>query len=176
MNKIYISKNSDGDTRTARKGVSYEDFCRANEEHRRDVEEVMRAMAAEIENRGFTHDFTKMLHSRQFYNEYTDVVCGTTTESFTDLPWYQMHVRAERHHLNSHCPDDVNLIDVLEMVVDAVCAQKSREGRKALFSVNLPDDILQKAVENTVKLVNETTELKDPRDVKPPQVHRRDYF
>ena len=37
---------------------------------------------------------------------------------FINDEWYQLHIKAERHHLLSNCPDDVNLIDVLEMIVD----------------------------------------------------------
>lgn len=158
--KIYIEKNPNGDTRTAGKNVSYEDFCKANESHIRDVELVMRELASTIEDRGFSHDFTKILHSKQFYSNFRDVLDENTEEDFTDLPWYKMHVQAERHHLNSCCPEDVNLIDVLEMIVDIVCATKARRGNDSTYTIDLPNDILTKAVNNTIELVDDIVDVK----------------
>ena len=158
--KIYIEKNPNGDTRTAGKNVSYEDFCKANESHRRDVELVMRELASTIEDRGFSHDFTKILHSKQFYSNFRDILDGTTKEDFKDLPWYKMHVQAERHHLNSCCPEDVTLIDVLEMIVDIVCAAKARSGNDSVYAIDLPNDILERAVNNTIELVDDMVAVK----------------
>lgn len=158
--KIYITKNPNGDTRTAGKNVSYEDFCKANESHKRDVELVMRELASTIEDRGFSHDFTKILHSKQFYSDFRDILDGTTEKDFEDLPWYKMHVQAERHHLNSCCPEDVTLIDVLEMIVDVVCAAKARGGNDSVYTVNLSNDILERAVNNTIELVDDMVAIK----------------
>ena len=175
--KIYIEKNPNGDTRTAGKNVSYEDFCKANESHRRDVELVMRELASTIKDRGLSHDFTKILHSKQFYSNFRDVLDGNTKEDFTDLPWYKMHVQAERHHLNSCCPEDVNLIDVLEMIVDIVCATKARCGNDSIYNVDLPNDILEKAVNNTIELVDDMVAVKteDRNESEPLRWRRGDF-
>lgn len=174
--KIYIEKNPNGDTRTAGKNVSYEDFCKANASHRRDVELVMRELASTIEDRGFSHDFTKILHSKQFYSNFRDVLDGNTEEDFTDLPWYKMHVQAERHHLNNHCPEDVNLIDVLEMIVDIVCATKARRGNDSVYTIDLPNDILERAVNNTVELVDDMVAVKTDDDSEGLMWRRGDRF
>lgn len=174
--KIYVTKNPNGDTRTAGKNVSYEDFCKANESHRLDVDMVMRELASDIEDRGSAHDFTKILHSKQFYSNFRDVLDGNTKEDFTDLPWYKMHVQAERHHLNNHCPEDVNLIDVLEMIVDIVCATKARCGNDSIYTINLPNDILQWAVNNTVELVDDMVAVKTEDDSEGLMWRRGDRF
>lgn len=162
--KIYIEKNPNGDTRTAGKNVSYEDFCKANKSHMQDVAMVMRELASNIEDRGVSHDFTKILHSKQFYSNFRDVLDGNAVEDFTDLPWYKMHVQAERHHLNNHCPEDVNLIDVLEMIVDCVCAAKARRGNDSIYAIDLPDGILERAVNNTIELVDDMVAVKTEDD------------
>jgi hypothetical protein len=44
----------------------------------------------------------------------------------------------------------VNLIDVLEMICDCVCAGMARSGN--VYPVNISSEILQKAVKNTVEM------------------------
>jgi hypothetical protein len=74
-------------------------------------------------------------------------------EPFVDMEWYKLHVNAERHHLNDHVPEDVDLIDVVERLVDCVSAGMARSG--SVYDVTVPDDVLQKAVANTVlKMIN----------------------
>ena len=74
---------------------------------------------------------------------------------FVSGEWYQLHINTERHHLLSRCPEDVNLLDVIEMIVDYVCAGKTRIGE--VRDLEISTDILEKALKNTVKLVDEMT-------------------
>ena len=53
----------------------------------------------------------------------------------------------------SNCPDDVNLIDVLEMIADCVCAGMARSGEIRDLEIN--PDILNRAVHNTAKLIKD---------------------
>lgn len=62
-----------------------------------------------------------------------------------------MHIKNERHHLLSRCPEDVNLIDVMEMITDCVCAGMSRSGE--VRPIEIDNVILEKALENTVDLI-----------------------
>ena len=77
--------------------------------------------------------------------------------------WYPMHVTTERHHLLSYCPDDVNIIDVLEMIVDCTLAGLTRSG--TIRPVELNDEILKKAVDNTVQLIKNMVEVVDQEEV-----------
>ena len=52
----------------------------------------------------------------------------------------------------------INLLDVIEMIVDCVCAGKTRSG--AVRDLEISTDILEKALKNTVKLVDGMTEVK----------------
>ena len=59
----------------------------------------------------------------------------------------------------SHCPDDVNLIDVLEMIVDCICAGLARSGEVRPIEIN--DDILHKAIDNTIELIKSVVEVEE---------------
>ena len=135
---IKIKKNPNGDTRTAPKNVSFEDFQEANDMHISDVSDVMYELCRMIDNRGTNHDCTKKSQEKLFYDNFLSTMNKGT--DFTKDEWYQIHIKAERHHLLSHCPDDVNLIDVLEMIVDCTCAGLARSGEVRPMEIN--DDIL----------------------------------
>ena len=70
-----------------------------------------------------------------------------------------MHIDKERHHPTSKCHDDINLLDIIEMIVDCVCAGKARAGEVRQMEIN--DEILKKAFDNTVKLIDDITEVKE---------------
>ena len=53
----------------------------------------------------------------------------------------------------SNCPKDVNLVDVLEMIVDCVCAGLARSGE--VRDLEIDEDILNKAVKNTVDMIKD---------------------
>jgi len=146
---IVIKKNPNGDTRTAPKNITFEEFEIANDMHRSDVSAVMDLLGGMILRAGLYHDFTKKSQERMFYRDF----CSTLNDGtdFVNGEWYQLHVKAERHHLLAHCPEDVNLIDVLEMIADCVCAGLARNGN--VRNIELNDDILHKAVENTIDLI-----------------------
>ena len=65
----------------------------------------------------------------------------------------------ERHHLNDSVPDDVNLIDVLEMVIDCTVAGLARSGE--VYDITIPNDVLVKAINNTKDLIIDSTEVVD---------------
>lgn len=92
-------------------------------------------------------DFAKALSSRKKDGE------------FKKLPWWKVHL-TERHHLNDKVPDDVNLVDVLEMVCDCVSAGMARTGE--VYDVTLPDEVLKKAFKNTVEMLKK--EIKVEKD------------
>lgn len=146
---IVVRKNPNGDTRTAQNGVTFEEFQEANNMHRDNVREVMWKLADMVGCTGENHDCTKKCQERMFYRDF----CSTLYRGadFVNSEWYQLHVKAERHHLLSHCPEDVNLIDVLEMIVDCVCAGMARSGE--VRELEIDDAILRSAVKNTADLI-----------------------
>lgn len=154
---VTIYKNPNGDTRTAPKNVSFEKFQEANDMHREDVNQVMYELSQMIDKRGENHDCTKKSQERMFYKNFLSTMNEGT--DFVNDEWYQLHIKAERHHLLSHCPDDVNLIDVLEMISDCVCAGMARSGE--IRDLEIDSDILNRAVQNTAKMIKDMIEVKE---------------
>lgn len=159
MRKISITKNTLGDTRTATRMPTITEFQAANYEHRQDVGNMMKEIATDLAERGSEHDVTKLKepYMTLFYRELCDTIEGKM--DFEKGKWYPMHCKEERHHLNKYCPYDVNLIDVLEMICDCVCAGMARSG--SVRPVEISPDILQKAVNNTVELCKSAVEVKE---------------
>lgn len=154
---VTIYKNPNGDTRTAPKNVSFEEFQEANDMHREDVNQIMYEISQMIDKRGENHDCTKKSQERMFYKNFLSTMNEGT--DFVNDEWYQLHIKAERHHLLSHCPDDVNLIDVLEMISDCVCAGMARSGE--IRDLEIDSDILNRAVQNTAKMIKDMIEVKE---------------
>jgi len=158
MNKVKIKRNVLGDTRTATRVPTFYEFVDSNESHMDDVLNMMYELATDIRKAGKDHDFTKREDPEKslFYRELCATIEGNM-DSFIDGKWYSMHCCTERHHLNEHCPEDVNLIDVLEMICDCVCAGMARSGN--VRPVSISDDILRKAFDNTVHMCINSVEI-----------------
>lgn len=154
-NMIRIKKNPNGDTRTAPSGITFKQFQEANDMHINNVEEVMWEIANLVEKAGELHDCTKKSQERMFYRDFVNT--QENGADFVNGEWYQLHVNAERHHLLSNCPDDVNLIDVLEMVADCTCAGLARSGEIRDLEIN--SEILDRAVKNTAELIKSMVEV-----------------
>ena len=158
MRRIKIKRNTLGATRTATKVPTFYEFADANNDHVSDVKSMMCELANDIREIGSNHDFTKVEdpYKSLFYRELCAKIEGKI-DSFVDGEWYPMHCKTERHHLNEYCPEDVNLIDVLEMISDCVCAGMARSGNA--YPIEIPSDILQKAVRNTVQMCIDAVEV-----------------
>lgn len=151
-----IYKNSNGDTRTAKKDVSFKEFQEANDMHIQDVRNVMNELALKLMVTGATHDYTKKSDEKLFYKNFLSTINNNT--DFVNDEWYQLHIKNERHHLLSRCPEDVNLIDILEMITDCVCAGMARSGD--IRPIEIDDDILNKALVNTTKMIKNMITVK----------------
>lgn len=154
---IEIKKNPNGDTRTAPKGITFEQFQEANDMHIDDVGKVMHALSRFVDMAGRSHDFTKKSRERMFYRDFVNT--QENGEDFVNGEWYQLHVKAERHHLLSNCPDDVNLIDVLEMIADCTCAGLARSGE--IRDLEIDTEILNRAVKNTAEMIKNMVIVKE---------------
>ena len=153
---VVIYKNPNGDTRTAPKDIVFEQFQEANDSHIADVKAVMDELGAMLCENGEKHDWTKKKYEKMFYNNFLATL--NYGADFVSAEWYQLHVNTERHHLLSRCPEDANLLDVIEMIVDCVCAGKTRSGE--IRGLEITPEILERAMRNTVKLVDDMTVVK----------------
>jgi len=100
-----------------------------------------------LDNSAKVHDFDKVSDNgiEEFYNDFKT--------GFSRTVWWDNHRIVNRHHLQmaDGVPDDVNLIDVLEMVADCVMAGMARSG--SVYKVEIPDSVLRRAFDNTVELL-----------------------
>ena len=128
MKKIIIRRNTNGDSRVATKVPTFSEFSLSNIEHFTNVRDMMLNFAKDIERQGWKHDWTKgeEPYRSMFYRDMCNTIEGRM--KFEDGEWNKLHYTTERHHLLRNVPDDVNLIDVIEMIADCVCAGMARSG------------------------------------------------
>ena len=67
------------------------------------------------------------------------------------MEWFRNRHMQERHHLNDRVPDDVNMLDVMEMIVDCTCAGLARSGD--VYPISIPDEVIKLAIENTKNMI-----------------------
>lgn len=160
MDIVKMERNCLGDTRTATHMPSREEFKEANWSHKDDVLNLAVAFATELRSRVGNHDWTKVQapYDKMFY----DLMKSTIEDGadFMDGEWARLHFDVlERHHLSRHCPNDVTLFDVLEMLFDCVSAGMTRSG--SVYPIEISNEILQKAVSNTVDYLVKHVEVTD---------------
>ena len=156
MEKIKIFETKRADTRALEKDFTINDVEIDTNYHKEAVHLACCAIADMLVSQSKKHDYTKLgAHLPAFYRALKS---GFKDDKFENLNWYKMHCTEERHHLNKHCPDDVNLVDVIEMLCDCVTAGMARTGN--VYDVEISNDILQKAVKNTVELLKQNIEVK----------------
>lgn len=154
MRRITIRRSPSADTRSADHMVTRTELRESTFLHVMDVHGAMHRLAMLIEEAGIRHDWTKKEHFDEFYQQFHRA--QETGE--WGHGWYdRIHIVKERHHLRDRCPDDVNLIDVLEMLCDNVMAGLARSGE---YREEIPDtEMLLRAYRNTARLLVENTEV-----------------
>ena len=156
---IRIKETKNCDTRTLKKGQRL-DGKKVEEDTRRHIEAVEACgefLADRIKSQFGEHDHTKLGEHLPAFVEALST--GFKGKEFKGQDWWKVHL-TERHHLNDEVPEDVNLIDVLEMVCDCVVAGMARTGKAE--EVTLPDEVLKKAFANTAKLIESQIEVEKP--------------
>lgn len=151
--KIKIPKSQDVDTRSAVGEVTKKSLLQNTYSHISDVNNVGKWICNKMLEQLEQHDHTKIEGIDQFYKDFTT---GKQNGEFKSLPWWQLH-KTERHHLNDSVPEDVNLLDVLEMVIDCTVAGLARSGN--VYEITIPEDILADAIRNTSKMIIDNSEI-----------------
>lgn len=141
---IEVVKSPNADSRTADPSAGVSELRDSTASHIRDVAKGLEFLAEMLEQRGEDHDHTKMQNIDEFN-------AALKSGHIKETPWYQKHITEERHHLKSHVPEDVNLIDVLEHLVDCTMAGLTRSGE--IFDTDILPEVLTVAVQNTVELL-----------------------
>ena len=149
---IYIKKSPTADSRTAVGNPTKKDLLESSLQHIEDVRNALGFLCDRIQTAGTNHDYTKVddVGIAAFYDAFSQKLTG---DEFKREPWFQRHISEERHHLKDRCPDDVNLVDVMERVADIVTAALARSG--TIYEDTLSPEILVKAYKNTIELLKE---------------------
>lgn len=169
--QITVRKSPTADTRTCDwSKVTKQDLHAASISHMLDVAQAMAACARMLLEIGARHDLDKITALEAFHADFRT--------GFKQTEWWDNHRKVNRHHLNKPdgVPVDVDLFDVLEHIVDCVVAGMARSGE--VYALELPDDVLRRAFENTVawlidKVTVEAPERVESEPVKPAKSSRR---
>lgn len=154
--KIIIYKSRKADTRSAESNVSKDELFMDTLSHITDVKNVGNWLAYKLQGQVLDHDYTKLEYLDEFYEDFTNVL-HSENRNFKEMPWFKERHLKERHHLNDSVPEDVNLIDVLEMVIDCTVAGLARSGN--VYDIDIPYDVLKKAINNTKDLIINNTSV-----------------
>lgn len=154
LDKIEVKKTTNPDDGYEDIDILFKDTL----QHKKDVGLVLANIGKYIKEKGECHDWTKV----EFFDNFAkDCLERKDTMDFKQRDWYHIHTTKERHHLNASCPEDVDLFDVLEMIVDCIIAGKTRTGEVNKYFLILKEDMLEKAYWNTVKKINDSVIVKD---------------
>lgn len=143
---IQITKSATADTRTCDFAkVSKGTLLESSGTHINDVVRGMAFFASKLIEQAGWHDRDKLTEIDWFH---ADFITG-----FKETGWWDNHRKITRHHINSDdgVREDVNLLDVLEHISDCVMAGMARAG--SVYELKLKDELLQRAFQNTVKLL-----------------------
>lgn len=151
---ISIKKSQTADTRTCDwSKVTEETLLQSSRQHIGDVQKGLGFLCERLSAIAQMHDFDKISEIQWFYKDFKT--------GFKQTTWLDNHRKINRHHIDNPngIPDDVNLIDVLEHIVDCVMAGMARSGN--IYPIQLSNDLLQKALENTVSLLKNNITIEE---------------
>lgn len=154
--KIVILETKHCDTRALKEGekLKRDEVEYDTKAHIDAVVKCGKFMADKINEQFAKHDHTKL---GEHLDDFVDALSSRLKDKeFKELPWWKTHL-TERHHLNDKAPEDVNLIDVLEMICDCVSAGMARTG--SVYPIEIDADILKKAVSNTEKMLKDNIKV-----------------
>lgn len=143
---IKIEKSKTADTRSCDFAkVTKEQLRESSVQHIGDVRKALDFFASQIAEAGIVHDVDKIGLLDWFHEDF---VTG-----FKQTGWWDNHRKINRHHLlqDDGVPQDVNLIDVLDMIADCVMAGMGRTG--TVYPLDIKPEVLMAAFQNTVELL-----------------------
>lgn len=149
---IQIRKSKTADTRSCDfTKVDRKTLLDSTIQHIADVKHGLEFFEEMLYSASKRHDIDKITGLDDFHAEF---ITG-----FKTTKWYDNHRKVSRHHLlvEDGVPEDVNLVDVLELVADCVMAGMGRSG--SVYPIDLKPEVLERALANTVKLLKENIEV-----------------
>jgi len=150
---IQIKTSKTADTRSCDfTKVTKEQLKESSIQHIGDVAEGLLFFTDMLFSAQVFHDKDKITNLKQFHKDFIG--------GFKNTTWWDNHRKITRHHLQQAdgVPEDVNLIDVLEMIVDCVMAGMARN-LAGFYPPTIEPDVLMKAFNNTVELLKKNVEV-----------------
>jgi hypothetical protein len=154
---IQVKRDGTGDSRTCNfVVVRKEELIAASHQHICDVQRGLAFFAARLLEAAIRHDWDKIEEADNFFADFRT--------GFRRTEWWERHQKVNRHHLDKEngIPEDVNLVDVLDHIVDCVMAGSARSGW--VYDLHLPDALLQRAFQNTVAMIKAEVEIVEAFD------------
>lgn len=151
---IKIKKSPTADTRTCDwSKVDRPQLLESSKQHISDVHRVGVQVIKLLIEQLLEHDLDKINDIDGFLKDFHT--------GFKTQDWYDRHKQINRHHIDQPdgVRDDVNLLDVLEHVIDIATAGLARSGK--VYPAKLSNELLQRALANTVDLVVSQIEVED---------------
>lgn len=143
---IIIKPSPTADTRTCDfANTTKETLLKSSYQHISDVQEGLRFLESMVRKAAANHDTDKITDIDTFHRDF---ITG-----FKLTEWWDKHRKINRHHLNEEdgIPDDVNLIDIMDFIVDCVMAGMARSG--SVYPLKLSPELLERSFQNTVELM-----------------------
>lgn len=156
---IHIQPSTTADTRSCDwSKVSQEQLCDSSVQHREDVTKGFAFFERMMRRQAELHDHDKLSNIEGFHADFTT--------GFKQTAWWDEHRKINRHHLlqEDGVPDDVNLIDVLDLIVDCTMAGLGRSG--SIYPITISEDVLKRAFENTCELLKNHVVVEASPDAK----------
>lgn len=143
---IKIKESKTADTRTCDwSKVTKQQLLESSLQHIGDIRKGFDFFISLMNRQAEIHDLSKITHIDDFHRNFAT--------GFKEQDWWEYHQKVERHHFNNEwaIPEDVNLIDVLDQIVDGVMAGMARSGtyRQEYMS----PELLKRAYDNTINLL-----------------------
>lgn len=134
---ITIQKSKTADTK--------DQLYNSSVQHRGDVIQGIEFFKQKLDEAANLHDHDKLSDIDGFHRDFLT--------GFEKTEWWDNHRKVNRHHLLAEdgVPEDVNLIDVLDMIVDCVMAGMGRSG--SVYHLDICSESLGVAFDNTVGLL-----------------------
>jgi hypothetical protein len=143
---IVIHPSPTADTRTCDwSKVTKEQLLASSAQHIADIRAGLRFFQDRLEWQANLHDHDKISDIDGFHRDFAT--------GFKQKDWWDNHRKVNRHHLTmaDGIPENVDLIDVLDFIVDCVMAGMARSG--SVYPLELPPELLERAFQNTVSLL-----------------------
>lgn len=150
--KIRIRPSATADTRTCDfANTDKRTLLNSSAQHIADVRRGLAFFGAMLAEAATRHDEDKITDIDGFHRDF---VTG-----FKQTEWWDRHRKLNRHHLLAAdgVPEDVNLIDVLDMIADCTMAGMARSG--SVYPLDLSPEVLMRAFQNTADLLKAHVEV-----------------